>query len=405
MSPYQHSRLSTRIASVAESATLAIDSKAKALKASGVDVIGFGAGEPDFPTPEFIVEAAIKAARDPKYHRYSATSGLMELKEAISDKTLRDSGLKISPSQVLVTNGGKHAIFNAIVTVVEVGDEVIIPTPCWTTYPEAVRLAGGVPVLVPTRPESGFRLTVEELEPYISDKTKLFIHVSPSNPTGAVYDYSQTLELGQFLAKTQIFVLTDEIYEHLTYDGNLAVSMPSVVKELEDRWIIVNGVAKTYAMTGWRVGWMIAANDVISGAANLQSQSTSNVNNIAQMAANAALRGGLEAVEVMKEAFDRRRRTIVKMLNDIPGVECRMPEGAFYAYPSLKGLLGRNFQGIRPATSSELASVILDQAKVAIVPSEAFEDIGYARFSYALSDTDLEEGITRIAKAVSESSD
>ncbi|NNN12456.1 MAG: pyridoxal phosphate-dependent aminotransferase [Acidimicrobiaceae bacterium] len=405
MSPYQHSRLSTRIASVAESATLAIDSKAKALKASGVDVIGFGAGEPDFPTPEFIVEAAIKAARDPKYHRYSATSGLMELKEAISDKTLRDSGLKVSPSQVLVTNGGKHAIFNAIATVVEIGDEVIIPTPCWTSYPEAVRLAGGVPVLVPTKPEGGFRLSVQELEPYITAKTKLFIHVSPSNPTGAVYDYDQTVELGRFLAESQIFVLTDEIYEHLTYDGNLAVSMPKVVEELQDRWIIVNGVAKTYAMTGWRVGWLIAAPDVVTGATNLQSHSTSNVNNIAQMAANAALRGGLEAVEMMKEAFDRRRRTIVRMLNEIPGVECRMPEGAFYAYPSLKGLLGRSFAGVRPASTSELASVILDQAKVAIVPSEAFEDSGYARFSYALSDSDLEEGITRIAKAVSESTD
>ncbi len=405
MSPIQHSRLSTRIASVAESATLAIDSKAKALKASGVDVIGFGAGEPDFPTPEFIVEAAIKAARDPKYHRYSATSGLMELKEAISDKTLRDSGLKVSPSQVLVTNGGKHAIFNAIATVVEVGDEVIIPTPCWTTYPEAVRLAGGVPVLVPTKPESGFRLSVQELEPYITAKTKLFIHVSPSNPTGAVYSHDQTVELGRFLAECRIFVLTDEIYEHLTYDGNLAVSMPKVVEELQDRWIIVNGVAKTYAMTGWRVGWLIAAPDVVTGATNLQSQSTSNVNNIAQMAANAALRGGLEAVEMMKEAFDRRRRTIVRMLNEIPSVECRMPEGAFYAYPSLKGLLGRSYDGVRPTSTSELASTILDQAKVAIVPSEAFEDSGHARFSYALSDSDLEEGITRIAKAVAESTD
>ncbi len=405
MSPYQHSRLSTRIASVAESATLAIDSKAKALKASGIDVIGFGAGEPDFPTPEFIVEAAIKAARDPKYHRYSATSGLMELKEAISDKTLRDSGLRVSPSQVLVTNGGKHAIFNAIATIVEIGDEVIIPTPCWTTYPEAVRLAGGVPVLVPTRPGNGFRLSVQELEPYITAKTKLFIHVSPSNPTGTVYSPNQTVELGRFLAERQIFVLADEIYEHLTYDGSSAVSMPKVVEELQDRWIIVNGVAKTYAMTGWRVGWLIAAPDVVAGATNLQSQSTSNVNNIAQMAANAALRGGLEAVEMMKEAFDRRRRTIVKMLNEIPGVECRMPEGAFYAYPSLKGLLNRSFEGIRPASTSELASVILDQAKVAIVPSEAFEDSGYARFSYALSDSDLEEGITRIAKAVSESTD
>ncbi|NNN15038.1 MAG: pyridoxal phosphate-dependent aminotransferase [Acidimicrobiaceae bacterium] len=393
-------RISSRISQVPESATLAIDSKAKALKAQGVDVIGYGAGEPDFPTPEFIVEAAVRAARDPKYHRYSPTAGLPELRQAIADKTMRDAGLEVRPDQVIVTNGGKHAIFNALMTLVGEGDEVIIPTPCWTTYPEVVKLAGATPIYIKSDISNGFKVTEEQLEAVITERTRLFLHVSPSNPTGAVYDFDQTVRVGRMLAERNVVVLTDEIYEHLTYDDNKAFSMPVAVPELEDRWVIVNGVAKTYSMTGWRVGWMIGSGPVIKAASNLQSQVTSNVNNIAQVAATAALNGGLEDVAAMRSAFDRRRRKIVVMLNEISGVNCLMPEGAFYAYPDMSSLVGRNFSGVTPRSTSELAEVILDQAKVAIVPGEAFLSPGFCRLSYALSDDDLVEGIERIGKLV-----
>ncbi|MET9316711.1 pyridoxal phosphate-dependent aminotransferase [Kribbella sp. NPDC003505] len=392
------SRISARIGAISESATLAVDSKAKALKAAGRPVIGFGAGEPDFPTPDYIVEAAVAAARDPKNHRYSPAGGLPELKQAIADKTKRDSGYEIEPSQVLVTNGGKHAVYNAFATLLDPGDEVLLPAPYWTTYPEAIRLAGGVPVEVLADESQNYCVTVEQLEAARTERTKVLLLCSPSNPTGAV-DTPEAIEaIGRWALEHDLWVVTDEIYEHLTYGDVRATSVPVAVPELADRTVVLNGVAKTYAMTGWRVGWMIGPKDVIKAATNLQSHQTSNVCNVAQRAALAAVSGDLSAVDEMKVAFDRRRRTMVRMLNEIPGVECPEPTGAFYAYPSVKGVLGKEINGRTPATSAELADLILDEVEVAVVPGEAFGAPGYLRLSYALGDDDLVEGLGRIAK-------
>ncbi len=395
------SRVSARIGAISESATLAVDSKAKALKAAGRPVIGFGAGEPDFPTPDYIVEAAVEAARDPKNHRYSPAGGLPELKQAIVDKTKRDSGYEVEPSQVLVTNGGKHAVYNAFATLLDPGDEVLLPAPYWTTYPEAIQLAGGVPVEVLADETQNYLVTVEQLEAARTEKTKALLFCSPSNPTGAVDSPEAVEAIGRWALEHDIWVVTDEIYEHLTYGDTTATSIPVAVPELADRIVVLNGVAKTYAMTGWRVGWMIGPKDVIKAATNLQSHQTSNVCNIAQRAAIAALTGDLSAVDEMKKAFDRRRQTMVKLLNEIPGIECPEPTGAFYAYPSVKGVLGKEINGRTPTSSAELAEIILDEAEVAVVPGEAFGAPGYLRLSYALGDADLAEGVGRIAKLLS----
>lgn len=403
--PATERRISARVGAISESATLAVDAKAKALKAAGRPVIGFGAGEPDFPTPDYVVEAAVAAARDPKYHRYTPAGGLPELKSALVEKTLRDSGYAIDASQVLVTNGGKQAIYEAFATVLDPGDEVIVPAPYWTTYPESIRLAGGVPVDVVADETSGYRVTVEQLEAARTDRTKMLLFVSPSNPTGAVYTREQIEEIGRWAAEHGLWVMTDEIYEHLVYGEAEFHSLPVVVPELRDRCIVVNGVAKTYAMTGWRVGWLIGPQDVIKAATNLQSHATSNVSNVAQVAALAAVSGGLEEVAKMREAFDRRRRTIVRMLNEIDGVFCPEPEGAFYAYPSVKGLLGKEIRGRRPATSVELAALVLEEVEVAVVPGEAFGTPGYLRLSYALGDEDLAEGVSRVQKLLAEARD
>ncbi len=386
-------RLSRRIAAVAPSATLAVDAKAKALMAAGEDVVGFGAGEPDFPTPEYIVEAAIAAARDPKNHRYTPTQGLPDLREALAVKTERDSGYEVKPSQILVTNGGKQAVYEAFATLCDPGDEVIVPTPFWTTYPEAIQLAGGVPVFVFADETQGFRQTVDQLEAARTERTKVLLFVSPNNPTGALHTPEEVKAIGEWALEKGLWVVTDEIYEHLVYGDAKFSSIPVQVPDLADRTLVLNGVAKTYAMTGWRVGWMIGPQDAIDAATNLQSHSTSNVSNVAQRAALAAVSGDLSAVAMMREAFDRRRQTIVSMLNDIPGVVCPMPDGAFYAYPSLKGLLTDKMP-----TTLELASYVLEEAKVAFVPGEAFGTPGYARFSYALSDDAIVEGITRLQK-------
>ena len=396
------SRISSRIAAIAESATLAVDGKAKALKAAGRPVIGFGAGEPDFPTPDYIVNAAIDAASKVANHRYTPTPGLPELREAIVKKTKRDSNFEITVDQVLVTNGGKQAVYQAFATIIDKGDEVILPAPYWTTYPECVKLAGGVPVEVFADESQNYLVTVEQLEKARTPKTKALLFCSPSNPTGSVYSAEQVKAIGEWAVKNGIWVISDEIYEHLLYDGATAPSMPVLVPELADTCIILNGVAKTYAMTGWRVGWLIGPKDVIKAATNLQSHLSSNVNNIAQRAAIAALTGDLTAVHKMGEAFDRRRKLIVKLLNEIPGIECPTPTGAFYVYPSVKGLLGKTIRGKTPKTSAELASIILDEVEVAAVPGEAFGPSGYLRFSYALGDEDIVEGIGRIKKLITE---
>jgi aspartate aminotransferase len=391
-------RISRRVSEVTESATLAIDAKAKALKAAGEDVIGFGAGEPDFPTPDHIVAAAEAACRDPKNHKYTPAGGLPEFKEAIAAKTARDSGYPIAAAQVLVTNGGKQAVEEACATLLDPGDEVILPAPYWTTYPETIRLAGAAVVEVPTTAASGFRVTVDQLEAARTPRTKMMLFVSPSNPTGAVYPRDDIETIGRWAVEHGIWVLTDEIYEHLVYAPAVHHSMPAVVPELAEQCVVVNGVAKTYAMTGWRVGWMIGPLDVIRAATNLHSHATSNVCNVAQRAALAAVSGDLAAVAAMRAAFDRRRGTMVSMLNGIPGVSCVEPAGAFYAFPSFEAVLGRPVAGRTARSTLELAEIFLDEARVAIVPGEAFGAPGYARLAYALSDDDLAEGVTRLGK-------
>ena len=392
-------RVSDRIAAIAESATLAVDAKAKALKAAGRPVIGFGAGEPDFATPDYIVEAAVAAARDPKYHRYTPVAGLPELRAAIAAKTQRDTDFAVDAAQVLVTNGGKQAVYNTFATLLDPGDEVLLIAPYWTTYPEAIKLAGGVPVEVVTDETSGYLATVEQLEAARTPRTKVLLFVSPSNPTGAVYPAAQVDAIGTWARENGLWVVTDEIYEHLVYGD---ATMHSIVHSAGEQVVVLNGVAKTYAMTGWRVGWMIGPTDIVKAATNLQSHATSNVSNVAQVAALAAVSGDLSAVAEMRRVYDRRRRTIVSLLSDIPGVVCPEPLGAFYAYPSVKGLLGVPLRGRVANDSAELAALILDEAEVAVVPGEAFGTQGYVRMSYALSDDDLVEGVGRIAKLAAE---
>jgi aspartate/methionine/tyrosine aminotransferase len=395
-------RISARISAIAESATLAVDAKAKALKAAGRPVIGFGAGEPDFPTPDYIVDAAAAATKVVANHRYTPTPGLPDLRDAIVAKTKRDSNYEITADQVLVTNGGKQSVYQAFASIIDPGDEVLLPSPYWTTYPECVKLAGGVSVEIFANETQNYLVSVEQLEAARTPKTKALLFCSPSNPTGSVYSVEQVKAIGEWAVKNNIWVISDEIYEHLLYDGASAPSMPVVVPELADTCIIVNGVAKTYAMTGWRVGWMIGPKDVIKAATNLQSHLSSNVSNVSQRAAIAALNGNLDAVHKMGEAFNRRRKLIVGLLNEIPGFDCPTPTGAFYVYPSVKDVLGKTIRGKTPTTSAELATLLLEEVEVAAVPGEAFGPSGYLRFSYATSDEDIVEGIGRIKKLLTE---
>lgn len=395
-------RISARVGGIAESATLAVDAKAKALKAAGRDVVGFGAGEPDFPTPAAIVAAAERACADPKMHHYTPTGGLPELRTAVAEATGRSSGYAVKAAQVLITNGGKQAVYEAFATVLDPGDEVLLPAPYWTTFPESIRLAGGVPVPVLTDADAGYLATVEQLEAARTPRTKALLYCSPSNPSGAVYPAEQAQAIAAWAVERGVWVITDEIYEHLVYDGATAPSLPVLVPELADTCLIVNGVAKTYAMTGWRVGWMIGPADAVAAATNLQSHLSSNVSNVAQVAALAAVSGDLSAVQAMRTAFDRRRKTMVRLLADIPGVTCPEPLGAFYCYPSVKGLLGKTLRGRKPADSLELAEIALEEADVAVVPGEAFGTPGYFRLSYALADDDLAEGVSRLAKLFAE---
>jgi len=391
-------RISRRIAAIAESATLKVDAKAKALQAEGRPVISYAAGEPDFATPGNIVDAASRAVLDPKNYKYTPAAGLPDLREAIAQKTLRDSGLEVAPSQVIVTNGGKQAVYQAFATLLDDGDEVLLPTPYWTTYPEAIKLAGGVPVDVFAGADQNYLVTVEQLEAARTDKTKVLLFVSPSNPTGAVYSPEQTKAIGEWAEAHGLWVISDEIYQNLVYDGVRAVSIVEAVPALADRTILVNGVAKSYAMTGWRLGWMVGPADAIKAAANLQSHLTSNVSNITQRAAIEALTGPQDAVEAMRVSFEKRRNTIVAELSKISGLVCPVPEGAFYVYPDVTGLLNRTWGGVTPTTSLELADLILDQAEVAVVPGEAFGPSGYLRLSYALGDTPLLEGVQRLQR-------
>ncbi|SBN64103.1 aspartate aminotransferase [Curtobacterium sp. 9128] len=397
----QRPRIASRIAAIAESATLKVDAKAKALKAAGRPVISFAAGEPDFATPAHVVDAAVAAAQDPKNHRYTPATGLPELKQAIAEKTARVSGAAVDPSQVIVTNGGKQAVYEAFATSVDDGDEVLLPAPYWTTYPEAIRLAGGEPVEVFAGSDQDYLVTVEQLEAARTPKTKALLFCSPSNPTGAVYSAEQTRAIGEWALEHGIWVISDEIYQDLVYDGTEFAGILQQVPALADTTILVNGVAKTYAMTGWRVGWLIGPADAVKAASNLQSHLSSNVSNVSQRAAIAALNGPQEPVAEMREAFDRRRKAIVAGLNAIPGFVTPTPKGAFYVYPDVTALLGREWAGSTPTTSLELADLILEHAEVAVVPGEAFGPSGYLRLSYALGDDDIAEGVARLAELFS----
>ena len=395
------SRISKRVGAIAPSATLAVTSKAKELKAAGAPVIGFGAGEPDFPTPSYIVEAAIAACADPINHRYSPAGGLPDLKEAIAHKTLRDSGLEVSPDQVVVTNGGKHAVYNCMQVILNAGDEVLLPAPYWTTYPEPIALAGATTTILPTTEQTGFRVTVDQLNASLTDRTKALIFVSPSNPTGAVYPEEEITAIGEWAVENNVWIFTDEIYEHLVYGSNVHHSISKLVPECADQTVILNGVAKTYAMTGWRVGWIIAPADVAKASSTLQSHQTSNVANISQQAALAAVSGPLSAVDEMRSAFDKRRQVMHSMLNAIGGVSVLEPQGAFYAFPNFSHCLHREIAGKKVETTIDLAQVFLEEIHVAVVPGEAFGAPGYARLSFALGDDDLKEGLGRITDLLS----
>jgi aspartate aminotransferase len=395
------SQISKRIAAIAESATLKVDAKAKALQAEGRPVISYAAGEPDFPTPAHIVEAASKAVLDPKNHRYTPAVGLPDLREAIAQKTLRDSGTEVTANQVVVTNGGKQAVYQAFAVLLDAGDEVLLPTPYWTTYPEAISLAGGKAIKVFAGSDQDYKVTVEQLDKAKTARTKVLLMCSPSNPTGAVYSKEEISAIGNWAYQNDLWVITDEIYQNLVYDGIKAYSVTEVVPELTDKTIMVNGVAKSYAMTGWRLGWMAGPADAMKAAANLQSHLTSNVNNIAQKAALAALTGAQDEVQKMLQAFDRRRKLAISELGKIDNWLAPMPEGAFYVYSDVRGLLGKTWAGKQINTSLELCDLILEKAEVALVPGEAFGPSGYVRMSYALGDEPIVEGIKRLQKLFS----
>jgi aspartate/methionine/tyrosine aminotransferase len=392
-------RISNRVASISESMTMAITARAAELRSSGVDVISFGAGEPDVPTPEHIVDAAAVAARDPRLHHYSPVAGLPELREAIAGRATV-TGHEIHADQVLVTNGAKHAIHNALTALIDLDDEVLIPAPYWVTYPEAVRLAGGRPVIVDAHGDQGFKVTVEQLDRATSRRTKALLFASPVNPTGVVYSPDEVAEIARWADRQGIWVISDEIYDRFVYSPSL-FSSPAAFLPTLDRVVIINGASKTYAMTGWRVGWLIGPPDLVSACARLQSHTTSNVSNVAQAAALAAIEGDQGPIAQMREAFDRRRQTMLALLSEIPDVVCIRPEGAFYTFPSFEAVLGRPIGDRRPATTLEMAGALLDEAHVAVVPGEPFGAPGHLRFSYALGDDDLLEGLGRVRAAFS----
>lgn len=402
MSTIPKTRVSKRLGAIAPSATLAVDAKAKEMKAKGLPVIGFGAGEPDFPTPDYILKAAIEAVSDTANHRYSPAKGLPALREAIAKKMLRDSHYNVDPDNIIVTNGGKQAVYEAFAALIDPEDEVILPAPYWTTYPEVVALCGGKSVVVQTTFETDFKVTPADLDAVLTDKTKMLLLCSPSNPTGSVYTRDELEAIGKWCLEHGIWVATDEIYEHLVYDDAQSNHILDVVPELSAQTIVMNGVAKTYAMTGWRVGWLVAPSDIVKAATNFQSHLTSNVCNVAQKAALCAIEGDLEVVHQMREAFDRRRRKMVQMLNEIKGIKLAEPKGAFYCYPNVEYFIGKTLRGTQIESSSHLASLILEHAMVALVPGEAFGTEGYLRLSYALSDEQLVEGLSRIQKLLAE---
>ena len=387
-------RVSQRLSRLPGSATLAISNRARELRAEGREVISFAAGEPDFATPEHIVAAATRAAHDPANHKYSSNQGLAPFREAIVEYTATYSDVQVDPSEIVVTNGAKQAIFQSFAALLDPGDEVLLPAPYWVTYPAGIELAGGVPVAVPTSAESEFKVTVEDLDAARTERTQALIFVSPSNPTGAVYSVSEALAIGEWAKEHAIWVIADEIYQRLFYSGDVAPSLVGLTPGFEN-WILINGVAKSYAMTGWRVGWMIGPGDVIAAAARHQSHATSNVANIPQIAAMAALTGNQDRVVEMREAFDQRRKLMYSLVSAIPSVTCVEPEGAFYVFPDFSGVLSDRY-----STTADLAEAAIDQAGVALVPGESFGAPGFLRLSYALGEEEIQRGVAQIVDLI-----
>ena len=378
------------------SGTMAISNKSRELKSQGKPVIGFGAGEPDFPSPDYVVDAAIKAAADPKNHKYSPAAGLESLRQIIAKTTKDYSGFEINSDNVIVSNGGKQSILTAFLSILDPGDEVIIPAPYWTTYPEAVKIAGGTPVFIETEKSNNFKVTVEQLEKSKSKNTKMLVWCSPSNPTGVVYSKEEAEEIYEWIFKNDLWILSDELYEHLVYEGETSPSPAIYDPELKNT-IIVNGVSKSYSMTGWRVGWLIGNKSVIGLGKKIQSQATSNVSNVSQLAAEAALLNGLEVTNEMKIAFNRRRLFATEKIKSIPNLNVVDSTGAFYLFVDVSHYCsGKN--GLN--TSEEFCDWLLENYFIAFVPGEVFGTPGFMRLSYALSDEDLDNGLSRLSEAI-----
>ncbi len=371
---------------------MAVNTRAKQLAADGRDVISFAAGEPDFPTPEHIVAAAARAAHDPANHHYTAAAGLPPLREAVAEYTARYSGVRVSADEVIITNGAKQAVFETFAALLDPGDEVLLPVPYWVTYPAAVELAGGIVVPVESGIEAGFKLTVDDLEKARTEKSRALVLVSPSNPSGAVYDESEIRSIGDWANTNGIWVVADEIYQRLVYHADIAPSVAALAPGFEN-WVLINGVAKSYAMTGWRVGWMVGPKDIVDAATRFQSHATSNVNNIAQQAALAAVTGPQDVVEQMRLAFDKRRQLMHEMVSSIERVECLQPDGAFYVFPDVTGVLGGQYP-----TSASLVEGILEETGAALVAGESFGAPGFVRLSYALGEKEIATGVSRIAE-------
>ena len=394
-------KLSKKNLDITASLTLEIDAKAKKMKAQGIDVIGFGAGEPDFNTPSFIIDAA-KEALDNGYTRYTPSSGIIELRQAICEKLLRDNGIEYKPNEILVSNGAKHSLYNIFQAILNPGDEVIIPSPYWLSYPEMIKMADGIPIFVDTSEEDNFCLSLENLKHAITSKTKAIIINSPNNPCGCVYNRTQLGGIAELALKHNFFIVADEIYEELLYDGAEHVSIASLSPEIKDITLLVNGMSKAYAMTGWRIGYTAANQDIINVMANIQSHSTSNPNSIAQYASLAALKGPKDIIADMVSKFDDRRKFMVSKINSIDGISCTMPLGAFYIMLNITDIIGKTYDGRRIKGSLDFADALLECQRVAVVPGIAFGADGHVRLSYATSNENIENGLNRIGDFIGE---
>ena len=394
-------QISNRCKGISPSPTLAIDSKAKAMKKSGIDVIGFGAGEPDFDTPRYIRDAA-KKALDDGMTRYTPSSGTLELRKAICDKLLRDNSLNYTPDQIVVSNGAKHSLFNICQAILDPGDEVLIPGPFWVSYPELVQIAGGVPIMVPGHEEKDFLVTADDMKAYLTEHTKAIIINSPNNPNGCVWTREMLSDIAKFAVENQLYVISDEIYEKLIYDGREHVSIASLGDDIKEQTLVVNGFSKAYAMTGWRLGYCAGPTHVMKSISALQSHATSNPNSIAQYAGLVALSGGEDIIAAMVHEFDMRRKHVVERINSIPGLSCRMPKGAFYVMMNISQMIGASLGDKVIRSSTDFAELLLENAKVAVVPGLGFGSDSHVRLSYATSLSNIDSGLDRIEQFVAD---